>query len=101
MLKKTRGTAGCRCPTLIHTGADPGFQDRGVYIKNCAERREARKYLGLIAEIVGVFRVKNHDFMPKNHIFSNFRGGAHATGAPPLGSAPDINEITYLSATRD
>ena len=23
-----------------------------------------------------VFRVKNHDFTPKNHIFSNFRGGA-------------------------
>ena len=22
----------------------------------------------------GVFRVKNHDFTPKNHIFSNFRG---------------------------
>jgi hypothetical protein len=25
-------------------------------------------------ENVGVFRVKNHDFTPKNHIFSNFRG---------------------------
>jgi hypothetical protein len=35
------------------------------------------------AKIFGVFRVKNHDFMPKNHIFSNFRGGA-----PPSGSAP-------------
>jgi hypothetical protein len=32
------------------------------------------------AKIVGVFRVKNHDFTPKNHIFSDFRGG----GAPPL-----------------
>jgi hypothetical protein len=28
------------------------------------------------AKIVGVFRVKNHDYTPKNHIFSNFRGGA-------------------------
>jgi hypothetical protein len=28
------------------------------------------------AKIVGVFRVKNHDFAPTNHIFSNFRGGA-------------------------
>ena len=28
------------------------------------------------ANFVGVFRVKNHDFTPKNHIFSNFRGGA-------------------------
>ena len=27
------------------------------------------------ANIFGVFRVKNHDFTPKNHIFSNFRGG--------------------------
>ena len=27
------------------------------------------------AKIVGVFRVKNHDFTPQNHIFSNFRGG--------------------------
>ena len=26
------------------------------------------------AKIVGVFHVKNHDFTPKNHIFSNFRG---------------------------
>jgi hypothetical protein len=24
----------------------------------------------------GIFRVKNHDFTPKNHIFSNFRRGA-------------------------
>ena len=35
------------------------------------------------AKILGVFRVKNHDFTPKNHIFSNFR-------APPLGSAPVV-----------
>jgi hypothetical protein len=35
------------------------------------------------AKIFGVFRVKNHDFTPKNNIFSNFRGGA-----PPTGSAP-------------
>jgi hypothetical protein len=27
-------------------------------------------------EIFGVFRAKNHDFTPKNHIFSNFRPGA-------------------------
>jgi hypothetical protein len=65
-------------------------------------RREARKCLGYFvwkitilrqkiiffpiaeggAKIFGVFRVKNHDFTPKKHIFSNFRGGA------PSGSAP-------------
>ena len=28
------------------------------------------------AKIVGVFRVKNHDFTPKKSYFSNFRGGA-------------------------
>jgi hypothetical protein len=27
--------------------------------------------------------VKNHDFTPKNHIFSNFRGGARRV-RPPL-----------------
>ena len=26
------------------------------------------------AKMFGVFRVKNHDFTPKNIIFSNFRG---------------------------
>jgi hypothetical protein len=26
------------------------------------------------AKFAGVFRLKNHDFMPKNHIFSNCRG---------------------------
>jgi hypothetical protein len=34
-------------------------------------------------EIVGVFRVKNHDFTPKNHIFFNFRGGGAIAGCPP------------------
>jgi hypothetical protein len=38
------------------------------------------------AKIVGVFRVKNHDFTPKNHIFSNtashyeFKNGASLRG---------------------
>ena len=39
------------------------------------------------AKMFGVFRVKKHDFTPKNHIFSNFRGGGGgggAPGAPPL-----------------
>ena len=35
------------------------------------------------AKIVGVFCVKNHDFTPKNHIFSNFRGGARRVCLPP------------------
>jgi hypothetical protein len=37
------------------------------------------------AKIFGVFRVKNHNFTPKNDIFSNFRG--------PTGSAPAYGNI--------
>ena len=33
------------------------------------------------AKIVGVFRVKNHDFTPKSLIYSNFRGAR--AGCPP------------------
>ena len=36
--------------------------------------------------ILGVFRVKNHDFRPKNHIFSIL--GGRAPGAPSPESAP-------------
>jgi hypothetical protein len=34
------------------------------------------------SKIFGVFRVNNHDFTPKNHIFSNFMGDARRV--PPL-----------------
>ena len=56
-------------------GADPGFQARGrAHLKKLHRAEEG-------AKIFGVFRVKNHDFTPTNHIFSNFRGGG-APGAP-------------------
>ena len=45
------------------------------------------------AKIFGVFRVKNHDFTPKNLIFSYFRGGGRAPGAPHPGSAPDMSPL--------
>ena len=50
-------------------GADPGFQVRGggVHLKKLRRAEGGTK-------IVGVFRVKNHDFTPKNHIFSNCGG---------------------------
>ena len=35
------------------------------------------------AKIFGVFRVKNHDFTPKNHFFFNFRGGGARAGCAP------------------
>jgi hypothetical protein len=84
----------------------------GALKLNCAERREARKFWGYFvwkitilrqkilffpiaeggAKIFGVFRLKNHDFVPKNHIFSNFRGAR--TGCAPFpGSAPGQDSI--------
>ena len=45
------------------TGADPGFQVRGG-----AHLKKLRQAEGG-ANIFGVFRVKNHYFTPKNHIF--------------------------------
>ena len=48
----------------------------------------------------GVFRMKNHDFTQKNHIFSNFRGRAprvRAPGAPPLDPPLDLD--SYLPVT--
>ena len=57
------------------SGADPGFQVRGGALKKIAPSGGRR-------ENVWVFRVKNHDFTPKNHIFSNFRGGARRVRPP-------------------
>ena len=50
----------------IVTGADLGFQVRGG-----AHLKKLRRAEGG-AKIFGVFRVKNHDFMPKNLIFFQF-----------------------------
>ena len=65
-------------------GADPGFQVRRAHLKKL-RRAEGG------AKIFGVFRVKNHDFPPKNHIFPNFRGGGARAGCAPPGSAPEYN----------
>ena len=54
---------------LYMSGTDPGFQVRGAHLKKL-RRAEGE------AKFVGVFRVKNNDFRPKNHIFSNC-GGRH------------------------
>ena len=50
---------------ITYAGADPGFQVRGGTLKKIAPS-------GGRHEIVGVFRVKNHDFTPKNLIFFQF-----------------------------
>jgi hypothetical protein len=53
-------------PTI--SWADPGFHVRGAHFKKL-RRAEGG------AKIVGVFRMKNQDFTPKNHIFFQLRRG--------------------------
>ena len=50
----------------IITGADLGFQVRGGGALKKLRRAEGD------AKICGVFRVKNHDFTPKNLFFFQF-----------------------------
>ena len=47
---------------LSTAGADPGFQVRGGAPKKLRRAEGGTKNFG-------AFRVKNHDFTPKNHIF--------------------------------
>ena len=54
------------CVQITYAGADPGFQVRGGALKKIVPS-------GGRLEIFGVFRVKNHDFTPKNHIFFQLR----------------------------
>jgi hypothetical protein len=54
---------------------------------------------GAVKQILGVFRVKNHDFTQKNHIFSNFRGGA--PGAPYPLDPPLIYSFISVSVCID
>jgi hypothetical protein len=83
---------------------DPGFQVRGAQLKKLRRAEGGAKIVGVFRvknhdftpknhifpilggarEIVGVFHVKNHDFTPKNHIFSTRRA------PPPPKSAPGI-----------
>ena len=52
------------------------FKLGGVHLKKLRRAEGGAKF-------VGVFRVKNHDFTQKNHIFSNFRGGGGRRVRPP------------------
>ena len=61
--------------SVYSTGVDPGFQVRG----GGAHLKKLRRAEGG-AKVFGVFRVKNHDFTPKNHFFFNFRGAGSAPG---------------------
>ena len=71
-------------------GADPGFQVRGGALKKLRRAEGGENFFW-------VFRVKNHDFTPKNHIFS-ILGGARAGCDPPSpGSAPELRNFYILS----
>ena len=50
--------------TCIYQGRIQDFKLGGVHFKKLHRAEGGMKNFG-------VFRVKNHDFMPKNHIFSN------------------------------
>jgi hypothetical protein len=60
-----------------YQGRIQDFKLGGAHLKKLRRAEGGEK-------IFGVFRVKNHDFTQKNHIFSNFRGGARAGCAPPM-----------------
>jgi hypothetical protein len=65
--------------------AEGGAKNFGVFrVKNHDFTPKNRIFpiLGGAREIFGVFHVKNHDFTPKKIIFLPILGG-RATGAPP------------------
>jgi hypothetical protein len=75
------------------TGADPGFQARGAHLIKLRRAKGG-------AKIFGVFRVKNHDFTPKNHIYPNFRGAC--AGCPPcIRPCMNLLKITQCTDTVD
>ena len=107
---KSNQSVSQRLNILCITGADPGFQVRGAQLKKLRRAEGGANIFGVFRvknhdftpknqffsncggrrEKFWVFRVKNHDFTPKNHIFSNFRGG-RAPGAPPPLDPPLYN----------
>ena len=78
------------------SGADPGFQARGggAHLKKLGRAEGG-------ANIFGVFRVTNHDFTPKNHIFSNFRGGGGGGRRVPPLDPPMLLTLWLLPKSHD
>ena len=75
--------------SILFTRGGSRISSQGVHLKKL-RRAEGD------AKIFGVLRVKNHDFTPKNLIFSNFRGAPHP---PPLD--PLLFTTIYHSQLRD
>ena len=65
----------------VYQGRIQDFKLGGAHFKKLRRAEGGTK-------IFGVFRVKNHHFTQKNHIFSNFRG--ERAGCAPPGSSPDL-----------
>jgi hypothetical protein len=77
--------------TISVSGADTGFQVRGVHLKTLRRAKGGTK-------IFGVFRVKNHDFMPKKIIFFPILGGGgggRAGCAPEYEMGKNSNSLPY------
>ena len=72
----------CVLLTLYEVRGGSRISSQGGMGKGGHTQKKLRRAEGG-AKIFGVFRVKNHDFTPKNLIFSNFRGGGCAECAPP------------------
>ena len=92
-----------RVRTHNFSGDKHRFQGRirDFKIRGGAHLKKLRRAEGG-AKIVEVFRVKNHDFTPKNHIFSNFRAGARRVRpAPPLVSAPGFHRYLQIQLPYD
>ena len=69
------------------------FKLGGAHLKKLRRAEGGTKFFG-------VFRVKNHDFRQKNHIFSNFRGGGGAYWVcPPPDHPQPMCKIKYSLPT--
>ena len=84
----------------IYQGRIQDFKLKGAHVKKMRRVEGGAKIVGVFrvknhdvtpknhifpmaeggAKIFGVFRVKNHDFTPKNHIFPMAEGGAKIVG---------------------
>ena len=73
----------------FYTGADPGFQVRGGALKKMRRAEGGAKNFE-------VFRVKKHDFTPKNHIFSNGGGWREHFSGISCGKSQFYTEKSYF-----
>ena len=104
VLERGGGGGGLRFYFPYLAGADPGFQVRGGALKKIAPSRGRREncwgiscekstilrqkiiffqFYGGRAKFLGYFMWKITILRQKNHIFTNFRGGARRVRPPP------------------